>query len=620
MAPYALAQTTHLKFRIQVCSTVAVKRLHVRLINLATQIMAFIPNLRRSGRSRVLATPAAPTSFGYIDTLFDYGAYLEGLPDALGSAPSGGSPKTVAIIGAGIAGLSAAYELLRAGISKVVIYEGSGRIGGRAWSATFPGQSPQFLAELGAMRFPPSEYSLFHYLDRFGIKATSSFPDPGSVLTNLGYRGQTYVWQAGASPPDMFKTVNDGWNAFIEGGCAIKEGVVLLAPTAITGLLRSGQTDGAQAAWQTYIDTFGSDSFYTALRRIFGSANPPGGTQWRFPNDYDLFGALGVGSGGLGPMYPVAFLEIVRLIVDELETDQLFIPNGIESLARAFADQVFNGQTIADRIVSASVTKVARASEGAVLAMDDGSQGYVDRVIVTASTRAMQIDMALSAPGSALTPEQCSAIDDVHLTSSSKVFVMTERKFWLDKKLPANIQTDTMVRGVYCLDYAPDDPNSPGIVLLSYAWEDDAIKQLALGDNKRRVQRLLADLAQTNAAFAECVVPIAGDYQNNVYCVDWDMERGYYGAFKLNFANGDAQSQKLFFQFQDCRVPSTDPFIYVAGDSCSFTGGWVEGALQTSINAVCATLKSVGGTLFGAINPLENMPPRYAYGGANEPE
>ncbi|AME27144.1 hypothetical protein AXG89_27920 (plasmid) [Burkholderia sp. PAMC 26561] len=175
-----------------------------------------------------------------------------------------------------------------------------------------------------------------------------------------------------------------------------------------------------------------------------------------------------------------------------------------------------------------------------------------------------------------------------------------------------------MVRGVYCLDYAPKDPNSPGIVLLSYAWEDDAVKQLALGDNKRRVQRLVADLAQTNAAFASCVVPLAGDYENNVHIIDWDTEQGYYGAFKLNYANGDAQTQQLFFQFQGSRAPATDPFIYLAGDSCSFTGGWVEGALQTGINAVCATLRSVSGSLFGSSNPLDNMNPKYFYGGVEK--
>lgn len=357
---------------------------------------------------------------------------------------------------------------------------------------------------------------------------------------------------------------------------------------------------------------FGNQSFYSALQTLFSGANPPGGKQWRNPDDYELFGALGVGSGGLGPMYPVAFLEIVRLMVDELETDQLFIPAGIESLAQAFSQQVFGGFSIAQRVVNTPVSRIARTGEGVMLTLADGSNQFADRVIVTASTRAMQIDMALTAPASALSPQQCSAVNDVHLTSSSKVFVMTQRKFWLDENLPANIQTDTLVRGVYCLDYAPDNPDAPGVVLLSYACEDDAIKQLALGDNQQRVQRLVADLAQTNAAFAQYVVPIDNDYQTYVKTVDWDLQQGYYGAFKLNFAGGDAQSQQLFFQFQDSKQPATDPFIYLAGDSCSFTGGWVEGALQTGVNAVCAVIRSLGGSVVPN-NPLDNMSPPYDY-------
>ncbi|SOE96383.1 Flavin containing amine oxidoreductase [Burkholderia sp. D7] len=155
--------------------------------------MAFIPNLRR--RKPVIAVgeaaPAAQPSFGYIDTLFDYGALLAASPDSLGKLPAAGN-STIAIIGAGISGLVAAYELLRAGAFNVVLYEASGRIGGRAYSIPFTSVTPAFLAELGAMRFPPSEYSLFHYLDRFGIQANSSFPDPGQVLTN---RLQRYIDQ-----------------------------------------------------------------------------------------------------------------------------------------------------------------------------------------------------------------------------------------------------------------------------------------------------------------------------------------------------------------------------------------------------------------------------------------
>lgn len=582
--------------------------------------MAMIPNLRRSVKPVTTAMTSADAkatqSFPYIDTLYDYGAFLGSASDGIGQIPPQSQKASIVIVGAGAGGLVAAYELLRSGAQNVTILESSGRIGGRTYSDTYGGAPSVYLAELGAMRFPPSEFGLFHYLDLFGIQATDDFPDPGRVLTDLGYQGQTYPWVAGQAPPAIFKTVQAGWSAFIENGFTVPNGPALAAPVAITQMLQDGTLDKAQAAWQAYIDYFGDKSFYTALREIFDGPNAPGGMPWNFPNDYELFGGLGVGSGGLGPMYPVAFLEIVRLIVDELETDQQFVPSGIESLTNALSAQSFGGQTIAQRVTFASVISIQRTGSNVTLGLGNGTTLIADRVIVTATTRAMQIDIGLTLNDTQLLPQQCTAVNGVHLTSSSKVFVLTQRKFWLDNNLPANIQTDTLVRGVYCLDYSPEDPNGLGVVLLSYAWEDDAIKQLALGDAQSRVTRLVADLAQTNAEFASFVVPFNDDYTNNVRIVDWDLEQGYYGAFKLNFAGDDELSQELFFQFQDSLNSGTDPKIYLAGDSCAFTGGWVEGAVQTALNAVCATIYSLDGTFNTPTNPLQNMTAVYAYGGS----
>jgi tryptophan 2-monooxygenase len=66
---------------------------------------------------------------------------------------------------------------------------------------------------------------------------------------------------------------------------------------------------------------------------IFNGANPPGGKRWAYPEDYERFASLGAGFGGFGPLYQVEFPEIIRLVVNGLESDQMLVPGGIEQVA-----------------------------------------------------------------------------------------------------------------------------------------------------------------------------------------------------------------------------------------------------------------------------------------------
>ncbi len=49
------------------------------------------------------------------------------------------------------------------------------RIGGRLRSESFAGH-PEAIAEMGAMRFPPSSTALFHYIEKCGLQ-TRDFPN-----------------------------------------------------------------------------------------------------------------------------------------------------------------------------------------------------------------------------------------------------------------------------------------------------------------------------------------------------------------------------------------------------------------------------------------------------------
>lgn len=88
--------------------------------------------------------------------------------------------KTIAIVGAGIAGLTAAYELQKAGF-KVTVFEANDYAGGRMSSLYSEG----FTFDRGANFFVRSYKTIKHYIDEFGLNTTlKSVPGDHVVFRN----------------------------------------------------------------------------------------------------------------------------------------------------------------------------------------------------------------------------------------------------------------------------------------------------------------------------------------------------------------------------------------------------------------------------------------------------
>lgn len=121
------------------------------------------------------ADPQLPpiTMFGP-DFPYAYDDYLAH-PAGLGQIPATEHGTEVAVVGGGLSGIVAAYELMKMGL-KPVVYEAD-RIGGRLRTVGFEGCDASLTAEMGAMRFPPSSTALQHYIDLVGLE-TKPFPNP----------------------------------------------------------------------------------------------------------------------------------------------------------------------------------------------------------------------------------------------------------------------------------------------------------------------------------------------------------------------------------------------------------------------------------------------------------
>ena len=463
------------------------------------------------------------------------------------------------------------------------------------------------IAEMGAMRVPPSCKLFFRYADAFGLK-TSGFPDPGKVLTALYYENARLNWEANAqNPPGLFTQINTDFGKFA---------------SSLTGPLndpwKKGDLAGVRRVWQSYIDK------YTDLSYLSGIAQ--GIPQWQAAQ-LNAFGALGIGSGGFGPLYPVCFLEILRVIVNQWETDQQLIQFGINELAEKFYStrvKLPNGQmaSLEDKKavrLRTEVTGLAYRGGNPVVNFRaaDGTKGEESfpAVIVATTSHAMEF-MGLSRPVSGAGDGLFStgvkaAVRNLPMMNSSKLFIRTKTKFWQGRPtMPQNIQTDELPRAVYCLDY-PQTEN--GVVLISYTWGDDSTRLIAAPPEERfRVFREI--IAVIDKDFAAELNPV----DDQIINIDWETQQHYYGAFKLDFPGGGPDTQAAYYQFLDCLNPAADKGVYLAGDSVSFAGGWTEGALETGLNAAVAAAKRIGAVV-AAGSPLSQKKDLYDYGGSLDP-
>lgn len=95
----------------------------------------------------------------------------------------------VCVVGAGLAGLSAARELSRAGRS-VVVLEARDRVGGRVWNHTFADGT---VVELGAQWIGPTQDRMYALVEELGLQTFPTYNEGQSVMRFGGkmsrYRG-----------------------------------------------------------------------------------------------------------------------------------------------------------------------------------------------------------------------------------------------------------------------------------------------------------------------------------------------------------------------------------------------------------------------------------------------
>ena len=265
------------------------------------------------------------------DLCFDYRRLLE---QPGGIARGGNAQHRICIIGAGVAGLVAARELLRCGFERITVIEQSRRLGGR--HLTVHPDGPQSTApstpfEMGAMRMPffnrtgeaPAQGRslMAYYAGLYDLK-TSDFPNPGTPFvrsTGIYLReGQLMgegeprllVWNnpEGSTPPPTaaLQAVYQKWKLFAER-----------MATQVAAVFGS---QAWPALWSAIVTRYQHVSFRELVRSAaITSWDPdnPGdfGGLGMSADESSIFYAIGIGDGSWGAFYDVCSLYPLRTAI-----------------------------------------------------------------------------------------------------------------------------------------------------------------------------------------------------------------------------------------------------------------------------------------------------------------
>lgn len=595
--------------------------------------MSAIPS-RSKGAARLLAndvTALVP------DFPFHYRRFLDtavsnGTP--LAQVPSLAHGSQVLIVGAGVAGMVAAYEAMRLGLHPVVV-EASNRIGGRLYS--YVAGDPQdpansVICEMGAMRFPVSGKALMHYFEKVGMAANSAdFPNPGSAATPstvVDYQQKQTYYEGNNLPPAYAEIERLLFEVFLEQD-----------PIKFTDMetaMSEGSLDQARIKilWNAILDAgWDNLSFFAAMVEQAGWSR----------EDIDLFGQIGFGTGGWNTDYPNCFLEVLRVLYTGLDTNHKLMLDGSSELptrlwSRApdtFGDvmaywpvgttvQGLTTQVIAQPF-NQEVRQIIRRSDGEfdVWVYDhnlDGDRQYTFPAVVYTPHKRI-LDKFRYMDGAArfnlmndlLSPKEWEAVMYTHYMQSAKIFAQTKRPFWTDVGIDLQYKmsvtlSDRITRGTYLLDYGQSlGPYTGSGMFLSYTWNDDSLK--FLGDRSAPLpSHVQVCTTLLDRVYAPHQLDLSAEFgmTNPFVEINWEEQPFFLCAFKMNLPGQYEYQRLLFSQFMNGVSSQTPDGFILAGDDVSWTGGWAEGAVTTALNAVHKLAMIFrGGTLLGNPGPID---------------
>ena len=448
--------------------------------------------------------------------------------------PLTGQPKKVVIVGAGMAGLVAASELLAAGHDPLIL-EAQQRIGGRVYTLRQPFAQGLY-GEAGAMRIPRAHTLTMAYIEKFGLK-TKDFPmgNPQAYVYTNGVKRR--MAEVSADPSVLgFET-----SAREKGKLAGTYWEETIAP-----LIKKVEKEG-QAGWDAVYAEYDQYSVREFLELKGWSEGM-----------IEMFGVV----NNQEAMMNSSFLELFREDGGNYYTNMCQIEGGMDNLPHAFLPGL--GSHIR---YGAKMTAIDQTPEKVIVHYQTHAGRFTaegEYAIITVPfpvLRHVEVLQPFSRP-------KQRAIRQLHYDASAKIFFQTRRRFWETDEgiFGGGTMTDLPIRTLYYTDYGKE--TGRGILLASYTWSEDAQRWGSLRPDDRLVQAL-DDVAEIHPQ-------ITAEFETGASHM-WHDDEFAGGAFALF----DPGQQTLLHE----EIVKPEGRIHFAGEHASLYHAWIQGAIESGLRS-----------------------------------
>lgn len=501
------------------------------------------------------------------------------------AADAGKSRKCVTVLGAGAAGLVAAYELSRLG-HKVIVIEASSRAGGRVWTKRFRNGDYH---ELGAMRIPRVHNKTRYYIDRFNLETRPFINHHDDVDSMYYFRGLTSTHAEWS------------WRLKPEFRLSPREKEILHSvkdpPVKLFSVM--GET----------IDTIQNDPAHMAALFAAGPmtdfvAQLDSMTLYQYLAEKldteEAVELLGVATG-LEVWWEKAASFFVREEIAMAGNDGFDeIVGGADSLTGAIKAALDARPGVEIRMHT-QVRAIRNQRRGVQLELLDVSRPDQMAELITADLAicALPFSILRQMQVTGITEKKRRAIRNLTYASAAKVLFSCAERFWetsygifgggsqLDlinrqvyypSDFSDEVEAPTLIPGSLYTAYAEDRRYKPvptsarsGALVGSYVWGPDARRLGALPKAERA------------RVVAECVAAIHPELLEDGMILEsdsvfWDEEKWAAGAFCF------MRPLDLQLYYQD--TIKSEGRLYFAGEHCSLDQAWIQGAVDSAWRAV----------------------------------